>query len=175
MGNSCSHGCRWWCLWWRLFVLSVFPRDVLVEIWDLIEPQFLRVFYLLCTVRLWPLTDFQVRIRIGNACTPCVIGSNAGRISKYSSLWHVSYTHLYQRLVIVSSYYYHILYLGALTQVAGRGSGSSIVVWSRGYKVYSPSNQGVVGRLTLLENLLQNFVFEHMCKVFNVHVAQAKS
>ena len=91
---------------------------------------------------------------IGNACTPCVIGSNAGRISKYSSLRHVSYTHLYQRLVIVSSYYYHILCWGVSTQVAGHGSGSSIFVLSRGYKVYSPSNRGVVDMLTLLENLL---------------------
>ena len=37
MGNSCSRGCRWWWLWWCLFVLSVFPRDVLGEIWVLIE------------------------------------------------------------------------------------------------------------------------------------------
>ena len=37
MENRCLHGCRWWCLWWRLFVLSFFPRDVLDEIWDLIE------------------------------------------------------------------------------------------------------------------------------------------
>ena len=33
MGNSCLPGCRWW----RLFVLSVFPLDVLDEIWDVIE------------------------------------------------------------------------------------------------------------------------------------------
>ena len=33
MGNSCSPGCRWW----RLSVLSFFPRDVLDEIWDVIE------------------------------------------------------------------------------------------------------------------------------------------
>ena len=37
MGNSCSPGCRGWCLWWRLFVLSVFPLDVLDENWDVIE------------------------------------------------------------------------------------------------------------------------------------------
>ena len=37
MGNSCSPGCRLWCLWWRPFVLSFFPRDVLGEMWDLIE------------------------------------------------------------------------------------------------------------------------------------------
>ena len=37
MGNSSSPGCRWSCLWWRLFVLSFFPRNVLDEIWDLIE------------------------------------------------------------------------------------------------------------------------------------------
>ena len=37
MGNSCSSGCRWWRLCWRLFMLSVFPLDVLDEIWDLIE------------------------------------------------------------------------------------------------------------------------------------------
>ena len=37
MGKSCSPGCRLWCLWWRLFVLSCFPRNVLDEIWDLIE------------------------------------------------------------------------------------------------------------------------------------------
>ena len=37
MGNSCSPGCRWWCLIWRLFVLSLFPLDVLDEIWDLTE------------------------------------------------------------------------------------------------------------------------------------------
>ena len=37
MGNSFSPGCRWWCLLWRLFVLSVFPLDVLDEIWDVIE------------------------------------------------------------------------------------------------------------------------------------------
>ena len=36
MGNSCSPGCRWWCLWWRLFVLSLFPLDVLDVILDLI-------------------------------------------------------------------------------------------------------------------------------------------
>ena len=72
----------------------------------------------------------------------------------YSSLSHVNYTHLYQRLVTVSSYYYHILYLRASTQVAGRGSGSSIFVWSRGCMVCSLSNQGVAGTLTLLENLL---------------------
>ena len=36
MGNSCSPGCRWWCLLWRLFVLSLFPLDVLDEIWDVI-------------------------------------------------------------------------------------------------------------------------------------------
>ena len=37
MGNSCSPGCHWLCLSWRLCVLSVFPLDVLDEIWDLIE------------------------------------------------------------------------------------------------------------------------------------------
>ena len=36
MGNSCSPGCRLWCLYWCLFVLSIFPRDVLDGIWDLI-------------------------------------------------------------------------------------------------------------------------------------------
>ena len=34
VGDGCSPDCRWW---WRLFVLSFFPRDVLDEIWDLIE------------------------------------------------------------------------------------------------------------------------------------------
>ena len=38
MGNSCLPGCRWWCLRWCLFVQSFFPRDVLDEILDLIEP-----------------------------------------------------------------------------------------------------------------------------------------
>ena len=37
MGNSCSPGWRWWCLRWGLFVLSFFPKDVLDEIWDLIQ------------------------------------------------------------------------------------------------------------------------------------------
>ena len=38
MGNCCSPGCRLWCLWWCLFVLSFFPRGVLDEILNLIEP-----------------------------------------------------------------------------------------------------------------------------------------
>ena len=43
MGNSCSPGCRLWCLLSPVmslmasFVLSVFPRDVLDDMWDLIE------------------------------------------------------------------------------------------------------------------------------------------
>ena len=38
MGNCCSPGCRLWCLWWCLFVLSFFPRGILDEILNLIEP-----------------------------------------------------------------------------------------------------------------------------------------
>ena len=37
MGGGRSPGCRWCCLCWRLFVLSFSPRDVLDDIWDLIE------------------------------------------------------------------------------------------------------------------------------------------
>ena len=36
-GKSFSPGCHLLCLRWRLFVLSFFPRDVLDEIWDIIE------------------------------------------------------------------------------------------------------------------------------------------
>ena len=90
MGNCCSPGCHWWCLWW-FFVLSLFPRDVLVEIWDLIESVSEGFGGGRVERRCW--VNFQCRgvllvwMTVGQGPTALAVGAGGGLFGLFSLIY----------------------------------------------------------------------------------------